>query len=119
MSSDEITSVVKEIVVPSTFPKERGGEKAYSARRGFRIVIWYVFLETGNIASVGNILHVLRQSWDPSGPKIRVRYKPAPCGEYIIPPPLKVVMMVAWVIWQAPLRLLMNKLLWVLHLLAI
>ena len=47
MPSDEITSIVKEIVVLSTFPKERGGEKAYSARRGFRSVVRYVFLETG------------------------------------------------------------------------
>ena len=31
---------------PPTFPKERGGEKAYSARRGFRGVVWYVFPET-------------------------------------------------------------------------
>ena len=48
MLSDEITSIVKGIVVPSTFPTERGGEKAYSARRGIRSVVWYVFLETGN-----------------------------------------------------------------------
>ena len=33
---------------PSTFSKERGGEKAYSARRGFRSVVRYVFMEIGN-----------------------------------------------------------------------
>ena len=46
MPSDDITSIVKETVVPPTFPKERGEEKAYFARRGFRSVVRYVFLET-------------------------------------------------------------------------
>ena len=31
---------------------EMGGKKAYSARRGFRIVVWYVFLETGIFVNI-------------------------------------------------------------------
>jgi len=38
---------VKGIVVPSTFPKERRGENAYSTRRGFRGVVWYILPENG------------------------------------------------------------------------
>jgi hypothetical protein len=59
--SDEITSIVKGTIVPSTFPKERGGERAYSARRGFRGVVWYVFLEIPflNIESILKDVQVL------------------------------------------------------------
>ena len=59
MPSDEITSIMKGIVVPSTFPKERGGEKAYSARRGFRSVVRYVFLETGIFLRLTAVLLLL------------------------------------------------------------
>jgi hypothetical protein len=38
MAVDEITSNRKASVVPSTFPKERGGESACVARRGSRSV---------------------------------------------------------------------------------
>ena len=55
MPSDEITSIVKGTVVSSTFPKEKGGEKAYSARRGFRNVDWYVFLETDFFKCLGDV----------------------------------------------------------------
>ena len=48
MPSDEITSIGKRNVVPTTFPKERGEENACSSRRGFRSVVRYVFLETRN-----------------------------------------------------------------------
>jgi hypothetical protein len=40
---------VKGIVALSTFPEETGLEKAYYIRRGFRSVVWYVFVETGNL----------------------------------------------------------------------
>jgi len=50
--SDEITSIVNGIVVPFTFPKEKGGEKAYSVRRGFRSVVRYVFPETESFSHI-------------------------------------------------------------------
>jgi hypothetical protein len=42
----KLRAVFRQSPTPSTFPKERGGEKAYSTRRGSRRVDWYVFLET-------------------------------------------------------------------------
>jgi len=45
MSNAEITSSRKGIAISSSFPKERGAEKACSARRGSRAVIWYVVPE--------------------------------------------------------------------------
>ena len=46
ISNAESKRNVQAIAAPSTFPKEEGGEKACSARRGTRIVVWYIFLET-------------------------------------------------------------------------
>ena len=65
MPRDEITSIVKRNAVPSTFPKERGGERAYSARRGFRGVVWYVFLETGFLDTARATTNMVGKATEP------------------------------------------------------